>query len=132
MKYLILTQNSISYAQSISEQFWRIRKPASSQGDISKYYCGHIVHPVDGRVALQFPNEVLRIHPGANLQPLINLITENLTGQQSNDVADHVNGLITSSYDLPYTIENVLPALFQKNLKTRAQMEEDGWFTEGL
>lgn len=130
MKYLILTQNSTSYAQSISEQFWKIRKPASNNNDVSKYYCGHIVHS-DGRVALQFPDELLKIHTSANLQPLIDLVTENLTEQQSSDVADHINGLIADDYELPHTIENVLPSLFQGNLKTRAQMDSDGWFAGG-
>lgn len=128
MKHLILTQNSVEYAQSISEELWKIRKPASHVGDVTNLYCGYITHS-DGRVALAFPDETLKIHQDANMQPLIDLITQGLTEQQASGVADHINGLTSQGEDaLPLTIDNVLPSLYSDNLKEHSFMESDGWF----
>lgn len=131
MKYLILSQNSKDYADLISTQIWKIRKPAVSESDTTQKYCGYITHN-DGRVALVFPDELLKIHRDADLQPLSVLIQAAHSNKEVKDsVADHFDNLLPLASEVSPTIDNLMPPLFSANLKDRAFMESDGWFPGG-
>ena len=126
MKYLILTKNSQSYAEGISREFWKLRRPAGfwSDNDITSRYCASIVHD-DGRVALELPSEFIAIHIDANVQPLIDLITEGLPQETRDSIAGHLNRMDRNKGN---KIEDMLPIEFKNNLKDHEYMDTDGWF----
>lgn len=131
MKYLILTQPSIEYAKAVSGAIWQARYPDEVRdGDeATHYYCGWIVHPQSGDVALAFPDENLIVHPMRKLQPLVDIIKAPLPENEKQAIQDHFDNLFPREEgDPPLTIENVLPSLYAGNLKTHAQMDALGWF----
>lgn len=131
MKYLILPQNSEDYADQISTQIWKIRKPAVSESDTTQKYCGHIMHS-DGRVALVFPDESLKIHPDCDLSSLSTLIQAAYSDQVIKDlVAEHFDNLLPLPEDSLSDIETLLPKPFAANLKDKDFIVNDGWFLGG-
>lgn len=128
MKYLNLTQTSTQYADLISEAIWQARYPSEVRlgGEVTSKYCGYIVHPTSGHVALVFPDEVIPVHPMRKIQPLLDIITAPLDEQTASEVSAHFNNFDWEN--TPTTIENLLPPLYADNLKTQDQMEALGWF----
>jgi len=131
MKYLILTQPSIEYAELVSQCIWIARYPEEVRlgGEQTQYYCGYIVHPSSGDIALVFPDEPLVVHPMRKLQPLVDTIKAPLPEEEKQNIQDHFDGLFPRETAL--YIDDALPPIFASNLKTREQMESAGWFNSG-
>jgi hypothetical protein len=126
MKYLILTQPSEEYAQAISAEIWKISKPPQfwEQNDVTSSYCGHIVHPESGDVALTFPSEPVKVHADCDVEPLVELVSAPLTEEMINDFRAQLNALKGDSA----LIEDVLPPVFAANLRDKEHMQSNGWF----
>lgn len=127
MSFLVLTQPSESYAESISRALWGISRPASVRDakDVTELYTSWVVHP-DGRVALYVPDESKNVHELADVSTLVDLISLAVTDAE----ADAIETVITESKGDRLNILDVIkqsPSL-SANLKTREQLESAGWF----
>lgn len=129
MKYLNLTQASTQYAEMISAAIWSAQYPEEVRqgGETTSMYCGHMVHPESGHIALCFPDEIIPVHPMRKIQPLLNVILAPLQDAEAQQiVSDHLNNFDWEN--TPTTIDNLLPPIYAANLMTRAEAEADGWF----
>ena len=139
MKYLVLTQPSEAYAESISASIHALGRPAEvrSDSDVSKRYCGWIVHPTTGDVALCLPEgDTHRIHQLADVETFCGLIgnpdvavmvaaedgTESLQGMT---MSEHLNA---SRGGRGSILELLETTIFTNNLLTKEQAEANGWF----
>lgn len=127
-KYLILTVNSEVLASEYSIAFWdAIMPPAVRNADnVTNQLIGWLVHPTDGRVALELPDTLWRIHPLADTSTILALLgsqlppAEQLTLQQAFTTYQQ--------NQTPVTLEQLIPATFSPNIQTIAQLTTDGWF----
>jgi len=127
MRYLNLNTNSIQFAEMVNMALWCARYPTNIRhgNEVTNKYCGHIVHPVSGLVALSMPDQVIPVHPQRDVQPLIDVLT---TGMPQ-EIIDAVNSHF-ASFDWENTvttIENLLPSVFASQLLTQEQVMQDGW-----
>lgn len=130
MKYLNLTQASIQYAEMVSTAIWSARYPEEVRqgGEVTNSYCGHIVHPKSGHIALVFPDEIIPVHPMRKIQPLLDVILAPLQDPEAQaEVSAHL--LEFDWENTPTTIENLLPPIYAANLMTREEAEAAGWLT---
>lgn len=140
-RYLILHENSIEKAKEISAKIWRMTMP-STEGNVTQYYTNWIEHPTDGRVAIQVlgeavPQQVdgetvysftdaLKVHPDANPDGLVDAIGAAVTDNERKGMKDKLKTRKGGSASL-LEFSMGTPSLAKK-LKTREQMESDGWF----
>jgi len=138
MNYLILSQPSEAYAEAISRALWGIARPASVRDakDVSELYTSWVVHP-DGRVALYLPDESKPVHVDGDIDSFCGLIgnpdvtititdEEGVESSQTLPMDDHLNTMRGGSINPLALIQSTA---FTVNLKTRTEMEADGWFS---
>lgn len=127
MKYFIMADPSVRVAQDFSRDFYRLSRPSdvADRSDVTTFLGTVFVHPSDGRVAVSIPENLLPVHVQADrfgLDPY----TEDLILSERVETRNN----ITSSKGFRVKPETILPTRIASNLKTRAEMEADGWFSE--
>lgn len=137
MNYLILSQPSEAYAESISRSLWALSRPEHVRDakDASKLYTSWLVH-TDGRVALYLPNEFKPVHPQGDIQAFTQLVNDpNVYGETINDEGDVVEYVVIMSKHLEALrggkvnpLQLIQATAYAVNLRTRTEMEADGWF----
>jgi hypothetical protein len=126
--YLTLSVPSLPYAQSISRELWLLVRPLSvAQGEVSQFYTSCLEHPDGSAVAILIPDQSMPIHAEADEIPLAHLIGAAVTADEEafieNTISDAKGGTI-NVLSMIQDIDSLAP-----NLKTREQLEADGWFT---
>lgn len=127
MKYYILSQSSVSFAQDFSRDFYQLSRPSdvADRRDITKFLGSVIVHPTDSRVAVSIPETLLSIHMQADrfgLDPYtVSLVASEREKTRNN---------ITNSMGSRVMPETIFPARIVSDLNTQAEMDADGWFPE--
>ena len=137
MNYLILSQPSVDYARSISSSLWALSRPEHVRDakDVSKLYTSWLVH-TDGRVALYLPDETKHVHSEGDVDSLCGLIgnpdvtitttdEEGVESSQTLPMNEHLNTIRGGSINPLALIQSTA---FAANLKTRTELEADGWF----
>lgn len=138
MRYLVLSQPSEAYAEAISRSLWAISRPVSvrSEGDVSQLYTSWMVHPQSGAVALFLSDESKSVHPQADIDsftalvgnPDVTVTTVDEDGVERSETTtmnDYLNNLRGGRVNPLKLIE---ATAFSTALKTREQLEADGWF----
>jgi len=137
MNYLILSQPSVDYARSISSSLWALSRPEHVRDakDVSQLYTSWLVH-TDGRVALYLPDETKHVHSDGDVDSFCGLIgnpdvtitttdEEGVERSETATMSEHLNSLRGGSINPLALIQSTA---FTANLKTRTELEADGWF----
>ena len=128
MNYLILSQPNIDRAWQLSAALWELASPSNVQASERRkttYWSAPINHPTTGAVALPLPTSAEFIHPEAdlsNLQPFLANASEAEQKGVAALIASHVGNRMSFAEAL-----SAAPS-FQSQIKTREQLESDGWF----
>ena len=125
-QYLILSQNSTNYAQAVSAKIWKLASPDvdTNHRKTTKYWTGYIVH-LDGRVALVIPDDdSIRVHASADADDLPNSLTGILTPSARTKLRDD----IIANRGKAARISLFVPLEKFGNVRTKQQMQADGWF----
>jgi len=137
MSYLILSQPSEAYAEAISSSLWALSRPEHVRDakDVSQLYTSWLVH-TDGRVALYLPDETKHVHSDGDVDSFCGLIgnpdvtitttdEEGVERSETATMSEHLNSLRGGSINPLALIQSTA---FTANLKTRTELEADGWF----
>jgi hypothetical protein len=125
--YLVLSKNSLEYAKAISSALWKLSRPDAGELD-TKYYNGWIEHK-DTRVALEFPDgDTQPVHVDADSAAFVAVIAPVVSEAEQNAIQGILDASRGSRINILQVLQNS-PSL-TPNLKTREQMEADGWFSE--
>ncbi len=127
MSYLILSTPSLPYADLISHELWLLVRPASVGGsETTQFYTGRYSHPDGTKVAIGPINGPQPIHKDADEYALAELIGPAVTPEEEEfivtSIADSKGGSL-SIMDMIESIDSLSP-----NLRTREQLEAEGWF----
>jgi len=125
--YLILKTPSKEYATAISHELWMLARPRGiSDNEASQFFCGVFEHPTSKQVAIGPLDGNHPIHIAANEE----LFTETITGAITAGEKASFNGAIHSSKGGRLDIMSLLVASpsLSNNLRTREQLETEGWF----
>ena len=123
--YLLLGQSGEEYAKALSAGLWKLSRP-NADNETTQYYSGWITH-ADGRVALHVPDDTQPIHGKSDVAAFLPLITKEGLPQQA---IDGFANAITNSKGKRLSFLSILQAspTFKADLRTREQLETDGWF----
>ncbi len=126
MSYLILSTPSLPYADAISHELWLLVRPASVGGDeTSQFYCGRCKN--GDEVCIGPINGPQPIHKDADELTLAALIGPAVTEEEEDfiiqSIADAKGGSL-SILEMISEIDSLSP-----NLRTREQLEAEGWFS---
>jgi len=143
MKYFILKDKDVSKARELSERIWAMKHPNQPADYVTKAYTSHISHK-DGRVALLVDgveyesivegeavktySDAMLVDPSADTDALIDAVGDAVTAPERAGMKaklDAAKGKTASL--LQFATET--PSL-QPQLKTREEMEADGWFPD--
>jgi hypothetical protein len=105
--YLLLGQSGEEYAKALSAGLWKLSRP-NADNETTSYYTGWITHD-DGRVALYVPEDTQPINGGADIEAFMPLVTKE--GIPAEELAQFAAS-----------------PTFSADLRTREQLEADGWF----
>ena len=125
--FLILSQPSANLAISISQTIWELTQPTSATNAnlVTKFYNGYVVHPIDGRVAINIPdNDDLFINSFADTNALPDLVGPLLLPAEKEKLKADIAGNKNKTIKL----KQFIPLSKLVNLRTRMQMQVDGWF----
>ncbi len=127
-KYFILTVSSETLAREYSIAFWdAIMPPVVRDADnVTSQLLGWIVHPVDGRIALELPETTWRIHPQADTSTILALLSSELTPAEQFTLQQTFTTYQQNA--TPVTLEQLIPSTFAPNIQTTTQLTTDGWF----
>ena len=126
MTYLILSQPSEDYANSISHELWMLARPRGiSDNETSQFFCGVQTHD-DGRIAIGPLDGTQPVHADADELSFGQLIGHAVTDEEEAGIIAAITEAKGGSIDLVGLIA-ASPSLLN-NLRTRAQLEADGWF----
>ena len=136
MKHLILTQ---PYAEQLSASIYLLGRPAEVQkgNEVSRYYSGWHVHE-DGREALDIPDDSRLIHPDADIASFVALVadtdvtvtTTDEEGVETTEVMTMEEFLESRRGSKVNILSLIESTVFAPNLRTKEQMEADGWFPQ--
>jgi len=123
--YLILTQNSTDYAKAWSRALYRLSRPdhVRDPADVTLYLCGWITHP-DGRVALDLGDADCPVHAEADTAAF----TRDLPVSASD--RSKAKAGLDGRKGGRARVTDLLPDGLKGNLRTREEMEADGWFPD--
>ena len=125
--YLILSQPSEEYAKAVSHELWMLARPRGiSDSETSQFYCGVDVH-TDGRVAIGPLDGTQPVHADADELSFGQLIGQAITKEEEAGIVASITEAKGGSISIVGLIE-ASPSL-SPNLRTREQLEADGWFT---
>ena len=126
MTYLILSQPSEEYAKAVSHELWMLARPRGiSSSETSQYFCGVLTH--DGQVAIGPLDGTQPVHANADELSFGHLIGEAITEEEEAGIVAAITEAKGGSIDIVALI-SLSPSL-SPNLRTRAQLESDGWFS---
>lgn len=132
MNYILISTVGQSSSEQRANQFtrelYKISRPNPDPQDVTTSWFGVVKHPVTGQCALEVPDlngEETYVSPQVNLNRLRSLLNPSLAdpGEVDNIVAE-VNlrkGSRIKFFDL-------LPTYAKDNIRTREELEADGWF----
>lgn len=119
MKYLILTIPSIDYAKAISRFLWSIQK---NKDESTKYFNHWVQHPVNGQIALAFPNVEILLDDNADASILVDQVRQAITSEEATAMEERINkGGSVKPVDF-------IPASLSTNIITQSEAEANGWF----
>lgn len=139
MKYLILSQGE-EYAKELSTAMWLLSRPHGE--DATKHYVDWSVH-ADGRAAVSVPGEAISyedeegetayrytedqpIHKDCDAAAFRAVIDESVTPEEADAIEAGIEAAKGSRMSFLQVIIGS-PSLLP-NLKTKAELEADGWF----
>jgi len=126
MTYLILSQPSEEYARAISHELWMLARPRNiSEGETSQYFCGVLTH--DGQVAIGPLDGTQPVHADADELSFAELIGHAVTEEEEDAIVAAITEAKGGSIRILDLIE-ASPSL-SANLRTREQLDDDGWFS---
>lgn len=119
-------------AEPFSRALCRLMRPSHlrSERDVTDLYCPIHYHESNGWAALDLPDtETVPVHleaTGAELLAEMQIFTQkgSLTEQEAGGIAMAVGAFVGK----PVRIADFVPPSWQDKIKTREQMEEEGWF----
>ena len=123
--YLLLGQSGEEYAKALSAGLWKLSRP-NADNETTSYYTGWITHD-DGRVALHVPDDTQPINGGADIEAFMPLVTKE--GIPAEELAQF-SGVLSAHKGKRLSFLTILQAspTFSADLRTREQLEADGWF----
>jgi len=122
MKYLILTTPTVDHAKQMSAALWSLARPSSTGS--TRYAVGHIVHPSGDAFALVLGDYTQRVDPDADVDGFVAALP--IPESEKDDVRALLNGARGSRL----TVAEFLPPSLAANLRTREELDADGWFPE--
>ena len=126
MSYLILSTPSEDYAKAVSHELWMLARPRGvSDNETSQFYCGTFTH-TDGRVAIGPLDGTQPVHADADELSFGQLIGHAITEIEEDAIVQAITEAKGGSIRILSIIE-ASPSL-SPNIKTREQLEADGWF----
>lgn len=129
MHHLILSQPSIEYANAISHELWMLSRPRGiSANETSQNFCGVDEHD-DGRIAigpLDQGGRMKSVHADADELAFAAVIGNAVTEAEEEAIIVAITEAKGGSIDVVGLIE-ASPSL-SPNLRTREQLDADGWF----
>ena len=126
MPYLLLNETT---GPTLSAALWDLGRPPEirSEEDVTKYHSSWTEHPDTGQQALRLPESTsLLIHEQADVQSFYDLVGQWLGPDAAGEVQQVVeaNDLAESRV----MVQDVLPSAVSDQVRTRDEMESDGWF----
>jgi hypothetical protein len=121
MTYLIPSTPSEDYARSMSAALYALSAPADAQTQDAVRW---IAHPETGDVALRLGDEGSYLQPDADVSAFVGLLP--ITEGEASDLTDKLDA--ARGTHLRYV--DMLPDSLTDDIKTREQMDADGWFPE--
>ena len=122
MKYLILTTPTVEHAEAMSAALWSLARPTSTGG--TRYAVGHIAHPSGDAIALVLGDYTQRVDPDADVDAFVAALPI------PEDEKDDVRALLNDARGSRLTVAEFLPPSLAANLRTREELDADGWFPE--
>ena len=123
--YLILSTPSIDYANAISRELWRLVRPF--ENETTQFYVGRYAHPDGTKVCIGPIEGSQPIHNDANEYALGELIGLAVTAEEEEFITATIAEAKGGSLDVLAMLESI--ESLSPNLRTRAQLESDGWFS---
>lgn len=118
---LVLTQNSIPYAQAMSAALWSLARPTRGEGDTA-YAVGWIQHPTTGEVALQLGDYRQRVDPDADVEAFVSALPI------PADEAETLSTTLDNARGQVLAVADWLPPSLAANTLTDAEMKTGGWY----
>jgi len=122
--YLILSTPSIEYAEAISRDLWLLVRPAGNE--TTQYYTGRYAHPDGTKVAIGPVEGTHPIHADADELSLASLIAPAITDEEEGAFAQTIADAKGGSLDVLAMLQAI--DSLSPNLRTREQLEAEGWF----
>jgi len=127
MHYLILSQPSEDYALAVSHELWMLARPRGiSDNETSQYFCQVIKCVGYEQVAIGPLDGVHPVHADADELSFGNLISPAITEEEEAAIVAAITEAKGGSIDILGLVQS-LPSL-STNLRTREQLDADGWF----
>ena len=123
--YLILSTPSIDYADDISRELWLLVRPAGNE--TTQYYTGRYAHPGGAKVAIGPVDGMHPIHTDADEFALAALIAPAITDEEEDVLIQTIAEAKGGSLDVLAMLQGV--ESLSINLRTREQLDAEGWFT---
>ena len=128
MSYLILSTPSEDYAKAVSHELWMLARPRGiSDNETSQFYCGTFSHPDGTQVAIGPLDGTQPVHADADELSFGQLIGHAVTEEEEDGIIAAITEAKGGSIRILDLIE-ASPSL-SPNLRTREQLEADGWFS---
>ena len=125
--YLILSTPSLPYADAISHELWLLERPmAVRDSETSQNLCKTYLHPDKTKVCLGPLEGTHPIHKDASEFALADLIAPAITDDEEAYIVQTISeakGGSISILQMIYSIDSLAI-----NLRTREQLEAEGWF----
>lgn len=130
MPYVIVKSEHID---GLNRGIMRLLRPSHlREENWTDFYCGKVTHPTTGETALDLPeSETVPIHVEANGQELAAILEIFVAdGAITQGEADMIGGAVAASAGQNVRIADFIPPSWAANVKTREELEADGWFPE--
>lgn len=127
---LIRTQ----HAESFNRGLCRLLRPTHlrSPDDVTDYYCEMLTHPSGEWAALNLPDtDTVPIHVASDGRELAEVLSVFVRdGAITAEELGGIGGAAGANGGKEVRIADFIPPSWAANVKTREQMEADGWFPE--
>jgi hypothetical protein len=124
MPYLILSTPSIDYADAISRELWLLVRPFDNE--TTQFYTGRYAHPDGTKVAIGPIEGSQPIHTDADELTLAGLIGVAVTEEEEDFIVQSISDAKGGSLNVLEMIESI--ESLAPNLRTREQLDAEGWF----
>lgn len=121
MTYLVLSQPSADYASAVSQLMWGLC--GHPDDTATTHYCGWIVHPTTGAVALILDDQDIYIQPAATADAIIAATGAVMSPTEQAELATSIQSRRGSKS----RVTDILPASIAANLLTQEQADAAGW-----